>query len=110
MINNYEEPKNISKVAGIPIDWNKSLYNKKSQALIALSSLCKKLNSSYILISYNSEGFISYEEMIKMLKELGDIKVFDAKYNVFKGCRNLSERDVYVKEYLFLLKKKELFL
>ena len=110
LINNYEEPKNISKVAGIPIDWNKSLYNKKSQALIALSSLCKKLNSSYILISYNSEGFISYEEMIKMLKELGDIKVFDAKYNVFKGCRNLSEIDVYVKEYLFLLKKKELFL
>ena len=106
LINNYQEPKEISKVSGIPVRWNKSLYNKKTKAFDSMSSLCQNLNSTYILISYNSEGFISYNEMVSLLENLGDVRVFDKKYNVFRGCRNLKERDFYVKEYLFLLKKR----
>ncbi len=106
LINNYSEPKEISKVSGIPVGWNQSSYNKKSLALSSMSTLCKNLNSSYILISYNSEGFISYDEMVSLLEELGKVRIFDKQYNVFRGCRNLKERDFYVKEYLFLLKKR----
>ena len=58
------------------------------------------------MFSYNSEGFVSYEEMVALLEALGDVRVFDKKYNVFRGCRNLQKRDFYVKEYLFLLKKR----
>lgn len=105
LINNYTEPTNISKVAGIPVNWNQSSYNKKTQALSSLKELCTMLDSTYLLISYNSEGFISYGEMINMLELFGDVRIFDKKYNVFRGCRNLRERDCYVKEYLFLLKK-----
>ena len=107
LINSYKEPSNISKVSGIPAGWNQSKYNKKSQALKSMASLCEKLKSRYVLISYNSEGFISFDEMISMLEILGDVRVFDKKYNVFRGCRNLRERETYVKEYLFLLKKRE---
>lgn len=107
LINNYVEPKEISKVSGIPIGWNQSSYNKKSMALSSMKSLCENLNSSYILVSYNSEGFISYDEMVSLLQEFGDVRVFDKQYNVFRGCRNLRDRDFYVKEYLFLLRKKE---
>ena len=105
LINNYKEPQIISSVSGIPTNWNKSNYNKKAEALTSMQNLCRDLKATYILISYNSEGFISYEEMVKMLKELGTVRVFDKKYNVFRGCRNLRDRDIHVKEYLFLLKK-----
>ena len=105
LINNYKRPTEISKVSGIPVGWNKSNYNKKDLALASLKNLCKDLNAKYILISFNSEGFIKYEEMVDMLKELGDVRTFDTKYNVFRGCRNLCKRDIYVYEYLFLLHK-----
>ena len=106
LINNYNEPNNISKVSGIPVGWNKSNYNKKNDALDSMRSLCENLDATYILISYNSEGFITYEEMIGMLEALGEVRAFEKKYNVFRGCRNLRERDIHVKEFLFLLRKE----
>lgn len=106
LINNYKEPGSISTISGIPVEWNKSSYNKKTDALLSMKQLCKDLNSTYILISYNSEGFITYEEMLGILKTLGKVRVFDKNYNVFRGCRNLKDRDIYVKEFLFLLKKE----
>lgn len=105
LLTNYEEPTNISNVSGIPVGWNKSPYNKKNEAIKALSDICRKVKATYILISYNSEGFITFEEMVKMLSDLGDVRVFDQNYNVFRGCRNLRDRDIHVTEYLFLLRK-----
>lgn len=105
IINNYKEPLYISKISGIPIEWNKSNYNKKNQALKSMGQLCRDLNATYILISYNSEGFITYEEMINMLEKLGEVRAYDQNYNVFRGCRNLHDRDIHVTEYLFILKK-----
>lgn len=54
---------NISTVAGIPDDWNKSAYNKKNKALKAFDQLVDDIDSKYLIISYNNEGFISLEEM-----------------------------------------------
>lgn len=105
LIREYKEPKNISKVSGIPTNWNKSKYNKKQEALLSLKKLCEELKAKYILISFNSEGFISYGDMIDMLGELGKVRTFEQKYNVFRACRNLKDRDIYVTEYLFLLEK-----
>ena len=105
LINNYIEPSKISVVSGIPDDWNKSNYNIKRIAFQTLRELCYELKAKYILISFNSEGFISYEDMINMLKELGEVKTYDKQYNVFRACRNLRDRDIHVTEYLFLLKK-----
>lgn len=107
LICNNQRPIEVSDVSGIPVDWNKSRYNKKNLALVALNELCQTINASYILISYNSEGYISYDEMVEMLKNHGTVRVFDQKYNTFRGSRNLRERDLHVKEYLFLLKKTE---
>ena len=107
LINDYVEPTNISNISGIPIEWNQSSYNKKAYALDSLKELCTNLDATYILISYNSDGFISLDEMIGMLNGLGDVRVFDKNYNVFRACRNLNKRNIHVTEYLFLLKKGE---
>jgi adenine-specific DNA-methyltransferase len=105
LINNYHEPNKISQVSGIPEIWNKSNYNKKSLALPTLENLCSEIKARFVLVSFNSEGFISYESMIQMLKQFGSVKTYDRNYNVFRACRNLNERDIHVTEYLFLLDK-----
>ena len=106
LINDYKKPEEVSKVSGIPTDWNKSNYNKKALALKSLEELCHNINATYVLISFSSDGFISFEEMNEMLSELGDVRVFEKKYNTYRASRNLNNRDIHIKEYLYLLKKK----
>lgn len=103
---NYKKPESISNISGIPDDWNRSLYNKNKSAYNALSELVNKLNAKYLLISFNSEGFIPLEQMIEMLEKYGTLTVLETKYNAFRGSRNLFGRDIHVKEYLYLLEKK----
>ena len=101
----YEYPESISKVSGIPVGWNRSRYNKENKALQALTELVENVNSKYVIISFNSEGFISTAQMKEMLWKIGEVEVLETRYNAFKGSRNLNNRDIHVKEYLYLLKK-----
>jgi adenine-specific DNA-methyltransferase len=98
-------PHGISNVSGIPKNWNRSVYNKKQYAYTALSELISTIKAKYVLISFNSEGFISLEEMKTMLQRIGKVEVLETTYNTFRGCRNLSNRAVHVTEYLYLLEK-----
>ena len=105
LILDYKLPENISKVSGIPAEWKRSLYNKNKSALPALSELVEKIKSKFVLISFNSEGFIEYDEMKQMLEKNGKVLTLETLYNTFRGSRNLKNRDIHVKEYLFLLEK-----
>jgi adenine-specific DNA-methyltransferase len=98
-------PENASRVSGIPDDWNRSAYNKKPLAYKALADLVEKIRAKYVLISFNSDGFISLDEMKEMLRKIGRVTVLKTRYNTFRGCRNLSGRDIHVTEYLYLLEK-----
>jgi adenine-specific DNA-methyltransferase len=104
-------PEGISNVSGIPDNWNRSDYNKKQYAFQALSGLVADIKAKYILISFNSEGFITLDEMKNMLEKSGRVQVLETPYNTFRGCRNLSSlaeqgsRDIHVTEYLYLLEK-----
>ncbi len=95
----------ISKVSGITQDWNRSDFNKKAQALISMEKIIARLDAKYIIISYNSEGFISYKEMTDMLDKYGNLKTVEIEYNTFRGSRNLNNRNIHVSEYLFVLEK-----
>lgn len=99
--------KDLSSVSGIPNDWNRSSYNKKGEVLKVFEELIKDLDSRYIIISYNSEGFMSKEDITNMLIKHGELKTIEIKYNTFRGSRNLKDRDIYVNEYLFVLKKED---
>ena len=103
LITNYERPTEITPVAGVPVDWKRSLFNKKRKAKNAFWELLSNIKTKYLLISYNSEGYIDYDSMIEMLSKLGTVKVFSQLYNTFKSCRNLHNRSKHVMEYLFLV-------
>ena len=95
----------FSRVSGIPTNWNRSSYNMRNKANDTLFDLIKNLNAKFILISYNSEGFIKYDDFISTLMNLGELSVFEKEYNTFRGCRNLKNRNIHTKEYLVLLEK-----
>jgi adenine-specific DNA-methyltransferase len=105
LILDYNYPENISKISGIPEDWNRSNYNKENHAFKSLTELVENIKAKYVIISFNSEGFISLEQMTAMLRNFGRLQVLETKYNTFRGGRNLKTREIHVKEYLYLLEK-----
>ena len=105
LILDYKYPQNISGVSGIPGNWNRSDYNKPQNARAALIDLVARIRAKYVLISFNSEGFIDFENMKDLLGKMGKLDVLETRYNVFRGSRNLSRREKHVKEYLYLLEK-----
>jgi adenine-specific DNA-methyltransferase len=105
LICSYKRPEKISPVSGIPPDWNRSDYNKPGRALAALAELAAALPAKFLLISFNSEGFITRSAMEETLKKIGRTGVLETSYNAFRGSRNLKNRGIHVKEYLFIVEK-----
>ena len=103
VIKNYEKPIDVSPVSGIPKKWNRSKFNQAKEAFNTFRDLCNNAKAKFLLISFNSDGFIKKEQMIEMLSEIGDVMVYEKKYNTFRGSRNLNNRDIHVKEYLYLV-------
>lgn len=100
-----KRPESFSRVSGIPDSWNRSAYNKPKLAKDKLFSVIRECPAKFILISYNSEGFIKYDEFIEFLNSLGTVTPLETDYNTFRGSRNLRERAIKVKEFLFLLER-----
>jgi adenine-specific DNA-methyltransferase len=105
LIMDYKYPDNKSKISGIPDNWNRSNYNKGKFAYTALKELVINIKAKYILISFNSEGFIGLEEMKTLLSQIGKLDILETQYNTFRGSRNLNNREIHVREYLYLLEK-----
>jgi len=105
LILDYTFPNSISVVSGIPNNWNRSDYNKKHKILLSLIDLVKKIKAKFVILSFNSEGFITKDQLSIMLNKIGKVEILETQYNTFRGSRNLSNRDIYVKEYLFILEK-----
>lgn len=103
----YEEPKEISKVSGIPVNWNRSSYNQRRHAFSHLSDLIQQIDARYVLLSFNDEGFVTPDQIRYLLGELGPVEEMQLRYNTFRGCRNLRSRRSHVTEHLYLVEKRE---
>ena len=98
-------PGDISEVSGIPVGWNHSRYNQRREAESALFGLLESTPAKFLMISYNSEGFIKKESFLRFLHTLGEVTPLETEYNTFRGCRNLRQRSLTVTEYLFLVER-----
>ncbi|MDR2211157.1 MAG: DNA adenine methylase [Spirochaetaceae bacterium] len=98
-------PDRVSAVSGIPPGWNRSDYNKKKLAYRALQDLVTHIRAKFVLLSFNSEGIIRFEEIKALLKTIGKVTIMETPYSAFKGSRNFRQRNNHVKEYLYLLEK-----
>lgn len=106
LIVNNQEPSLVSRISGIAQGWQRSQYNKRTSAYEALSDLVQNTDASHLLISYNSEGFISRDQFERLLGKHGRVEVFETVYNTFRGSRNLNGRSIHVKEHLYLVERK----
>lgn len=101
---NNEITGDLSKVSGIPDNWNRSNYNYKKSALQSLKDLLQNINAKYIILSYNDEGIIKKQELIQLFNKLDlFFQLKEIKYNTYKGSRNLKDRNKDVTEYLWIL-------
>lgn len=105
VIAEYKKPENLSRVSGIPTNWNRSAYNKRAQAEESLDALIRATKATHILVSYNSEGFITPQQMTSMLRRHGKVTEMKQEYATFRGCRNLAKRSPHVAEFLYLLER-----
>ena len=104
--NKIEE--DISKVSGIPKNWNRSDYNYKKTALNSMRELISNIKARYIIMSYNNEGIITEDQMIGLITELNyKYELKKISYNAYRGSRNLKDRDTMVEEYLWIITKFE---
>ncbi len=94
-------------VSGIAENWNRSAYNKRIQAIDAMDDLIKNTKAKYILVSYNNEGIIPFDDFLNILKKYGEVTLLEQDYNTYRGSRNLNARNIKVKELLWILKKKD---
>lgn len=102
----YKRPAALSAVSGIPRGWNHSPYNNRERAAQALLGLLESIPAPFLLLSYNSEGFIPYHDLIGLLSAPWKVETIQLDYATFRGCRNLRQRPLRVKEYLFLLERR----
>jgi adenine-specific DNA-methyltransferase len=102
----YERPTRISRVSGIPDDWNRSGYNVRAEALPLFRRLVSLIDAPYLLVSYNNEGFITPLEMRDCLAAFGTVEVVEIPYNTFRGSRSLRQRPLHVTEHLFLVERQ----
>ena len=101
----YQHPERISRVSGIPADWQRSGYNVRARSLPLLKELLETVDAPFLLVSFNNEGFISTDEMRGMLKGIGRADVLETRYNAFRGSRNFDNRPIHVTEQLFLVER-----
>jgi len=99
-------PENVSRVSGIPRGWNHSRYNRKGEAEETFFELLRNTPAKYLMVSYNSEGFIGKDRFMAFLETLGVVTPVEIEYNAFRGSRNLRQRALKVTEYLFLVKRR----
>tara|TARA_R100000808_G_C2143881_1_gene151674 strand:+ start:1253 stop:2377 length:1125 start_codon:yes stop_codon:yes gene_type:complete len=110
IITDYEWPLDISRVSGVPKDWNRSMYYKKAESKEALINLIDNTNAKYILLSYSNEGYIPFKEMTDILNSFGKVRIYEKshrRYNthVSKMASRPEDFKTKTKEYLFLVKK-----
>lgn len=99
-------PDEISKVSGIPKDWNRSIYNKRVDGVMQLLKDIENVDSKYVLLSYSSEAYLPIKDMVAELAKIGLItNLQEIDYNVFRGSRNLSNRPKKLQEYLITIRK-----
>jgi adenine-specific DNA-methyltransferase len=101
----YERPQEVSRVSGIPKDWNRSRYNQRGEVEQALRELVQRCPAKFLLISYNSEGFIPPERFVDCLTAAGKVTTLETAYNTFRGSRNLHARPKHVTEFLYLVER-----
>lgn len=105
LVARYHPPAAISRVSGIPRDWNRSGYNVRARSPGLLEDLLRHTDARFLLIACNDEGFVTPDQLRALVEPLGPVQVVKQRYHAFRGSRSFRNRPVHVTEHLFLVER-----
>lgn len=75
-------------------DYSRSDFCKVKKAANAFENIIRAANTHHILVSYNDEGILPFEELQRLLALRGEPVIFKTEYNRFKADNGrLYKRD-----------------
>ncbi|WP_319561704.1 DNA adenine methylase [Marispirochaeta sp.] len=95
----------LRRKAGIREDWiqTRSPYCTKKFAAGALKKLLAAIDARYIVLSYNSDGIISLDELCQILSERGRLSVYADDYVQYRGGKQgLNRRNLTIEFQLLV--------
>lgn len=102
----YDEPEVKGITGGRSYDKEKSSWCLKSKVKDEFEKLMSKANFKYIILSYNSEGLMSKEEIESIMKKYGKPETFELVEIPYRRFRSRSVNAKHgVMEYLFFIEK-----
>jgi len=112
----WDKPKITKKIEGrgsksaIRKDWReerRSSYNYKKEAVNAYKKLINTLNANWIATSYSTDGMINLEDMIKINKDRGNVKIFTKAYKRYRVSSQRYSNKAMNIEFIILTNTKE---
>lgn len=105
----WDNPKVNGKTGLRPYDSQKSLYSQKSFCNDVFADLIENANTKYIVLSYNNEGIIPDQFILKILGGRGKVNVHKQIYRRFRTERDHEKRhykvsDNKVAEIIYVVK------
>ena len=109
IINNWDTSVEIPDTTrGQPKNWKRSAYNSISNAKKSFADLIENTRSKYIVVSYNSKGIISKEDMMEILGTRGNVMEYTMEHKVYNRMVGIAkykadETKKKISEYLFVV-------
>ncbi|HNJ41758.1 MAG TPA: DNA adenine methylase, partial [Acidobacteriota bacterium] len=95
----YDNPL-IAGVTGIRKGYARSSYCRKREVIQAFEHLVRQAKTRHILLSYNDEGLMTFDEIHRILGTRGEVKTFQTTYNRFKADNGRKYKRSRTVEYV----------
>ena len=97
---------------GQPKNWIKSSYCSLKKAKQTFEDLINNTKSKFIMISYNSKGIISLDEMDNILRKKGKVKKIPIEHNTYNryvgiAKKKREKKEHEIKEFIWLVDCRE---
>jgi adenine-specific DNA-methyltransferase len=103
--NELREDGRLKYKAGIRRDWirTRSEYCYRSSAALALRRLLEAIDARRVVLSYNTEGIIPFDELVELMSSQGRVELFGNEYVTYRGGKQSITRRVHNLEFVLIL-------
>lgn len=94
----YDPKIEIQGKTGLIKNYFKSSFCRKFDIKDIFDNMVRNIKAKKIFISYNNEGLLKKEELLKIFKRYGEVHVHS---KIYKRFRSHKQKERFVKEYIF---------
>jgi adenine-specific DNA-methyltransferase len=101
----HREDGRLRHKAGIRRDWvrTRSAYCYRHSAADAFRELLEAIDARRVVVSYNTEGIIPFQELVELLVSQGRLQLFSNEYVKYRGGKQSLARQVHNVEFVLVL-------